>query len=132
MTGTILTGRKLNTPARIALCLPVGRQLGLWVKEASDAKSGLVRKVARLVMSAVDAGGVTCVSHIPDLDVGVVRHQAEGSRASVSVHGQESGGQNLGSHPSFKEVGGPAGVRIRGIWTTVPIRFWPRPTHRVF
>lgn len=33
--------------------------------------------------SAVDAGGVKYVSHIPaipDLDVAIVRHQAEGSR----------------------------------------------------
>ena len=99
--GTILTGRKLNTPARIALCLPVGRQLGLWVKEASDAKSGLVRKVPRLVMSAVDAGGVTCVSHIPDLDVGVVRHQAEGSRGFCQCPRSGKRGSEPRQSPKF-------------------------------
>lgn len=71
-----------------------------------------------MMMSAVDAGGVKHVSHIPaipHLDVAIVRHQQRGVGASVNIHGQESRGQTPGGHPNAEEVGGPAGVRIPGI-----------------
>lgn len=59
------------------------------------------------------------VSHTlatPDLDGAIVSTQAKWSQSFRNVCGQESRGQIPGSPQSAKEVGGPAGVRIRGMW----------------
>lgn len=63
---------------------------------------------------------------IPDVDGAIVRIRQSGVRASVNVSGQESRGQ-IPSPPNAREVGGPAGVRIRGVGTAAPISCGPKP-----
>lgn len=65
---------------------------------------------------------VECVLHflaIPDRDGAIVRIRQSGVRASVDVRGQESRGQ-IPSPPNATEVGGPAGVSIRGVLDGCP------------
>lgn len=40
-------------------------------------------------------------------------------------------GQHPGNHPNAKEWAGPAGVRVRGVWTAALLGFGPQlPTAR--